>query len=440
MRYNNLSVQILDSTGQIQGDNLDHLTGISFGTIYPGGLYGSFSCFVPRNITHAWQVTFGNIIRAYNGLKPVWEGRITSLTPVVNVEGHGIAITAFGYWADVLMARKLRKPWCDTRIGQDVWPEAIAWDAADITLKQNCTVDRLNRIRFTPKNVAWALNDYHRVLYLAPAGQTIKRITCSYDFQEAAQVWNLAIYSGTSAPVTNLANITVSGTGTIDHTLVTPNQGVNIIFRALAAQTPPSDGTIYGQMSNLKVYTETGSINLTEIAKDVRAVPSELSADVSLIGSNTFVTEPFIADPPKSLADILMDAAGYGDASYNAWAVGIRSSHLASDSKPILFVEQQPVLTDYDYALRVDETNVVGQLSFSQNVEDVRNYILVQYETSDGAPAYLTPDDDTTLKDATSITSYGERHELITVRTSVTAKAANVARRILAARKNAQWR
>ena len=432
---NNLHVTIYNGASVLL-DELDDLTGVRFDTLYPGGLYGSFSCFVPRRITNAWQVRHGQKLQVYNGLILVWEGRITALAPSVG-DGEGVRVTALGYWGDVLMMRKLRKPWVDTRIGQEVW----VWAAKDAryTASEICGFDRLNRLRFEPTATQFVNNDLSAFYYYAPTGQTIKRVTCSYDFQEGAQAWELGLNAYESAHE-NLWLVNTSGTGTQDVTLATPRPIIYFFFNAKATQTPPGDSTIYGQVTNIKVYTETGSINLTEIAKDVRALATEISADEHLIASNTFALEPFVIDPPDTYANILVRAASYGDSSYNAWAVGVRGSHLASDGKPILFVEQQPALTDYDYALRVDDTNVNSGLSFSQNVEDVRNYIIAEYQTIEGFPQFVTPDDDATLKDATSITAYGERHELITVMTTDVTKAKNVARRILAARKDPQWR
>ena len=428
---NNLTVTISNAGGALLADGLENISGVNFGTLYPGGLHGSFSCFVPRKITDAWQVRLSHKLQVYNGLALVWEGRITALTPGSSDEGEGVSITALGYWADVMMRRMLRKPWCDTRIGQDVW----LWSAGS-GLPGKLAIDRLNRIRLTPKAEAWLIGENGAVVYIAPVGQLIKRVSFSYDLQEGMQNWTGGLYAGSGG----IWATTISGTGTQNITLGTPEPAFWFYLAAAANQTPPSDGSIYLEITNLKIYTETGAIDLTEIAKDVRAIPSEISTDERLIASNTFALEPFVIDPPESLANILMKAADYGDSSFNPWAVGIRGSHLASDGKPILFVEQQPVLTDFDYAIRVDDPNVNGPLAFSQNVEDVRNYIIAEYQTIEGYPAFVTPDDDTALKDTTSITAYGERHESIQVQTTDVTKAKNVARRILAARKDPQWR
>lgn len=429
--FNNLTVTISDASGALLADGLENISGVNFATLYPGGLYGSFSCFVPRKITDAWQVRAVHKLQVYNGLMLVWEGRISALTPGSSDEGEGVTITALGYWADVLMRRYLRKAWCDTRIEQSVWVWDTSRSGVDI-----CQVDRYNRLRLEPESTPWGNGTLAALLYTAPTGQTIKRATFAYDFQEGAQNWALALDSS----VTNLWYNNASGTGTQDITLGTPGTWLLFYIVSLAAQTPPADSTIYGKITNLKVYTETGAIDLTEIAKDVRALASEISTDERLIGSNTFALEPFTIDPPDTLSNILMKAASYGDSSFNPWAVGVRGSHLASDAKPILFVEQQPVLTDFDYAIRVDDPNVNGPLAFSQNVEDVRNYIIIEYQTIEGFPAFVTPDDDATLKDTASIALYGERHESIQVQTTDSTKAKNVGKRILAARKDPQWR
>ena len=112
--------------------------------------------------------------------------------------------------------------------------------------------------------------------------------------QEAGQQWALLLYNETTSGVE--WSVTASGSGTADTTLATPTKTVFIYFRSDANQNAPSDGTVYGEISNVKVYTETGSINLTEIAKDVVAKFTVLNTTTVYIGSNTLALEPFYTD------------------------------------------------------------------------------------------------------------------------------------------------
>lgn len=437
--YNAIALKVY-STGatEVRNAGLDLASGVIFDKIYPGGQALSLTFFVPRGITASWSVHVGYRICAYNGMTMVWEGWITGIEPTLSSSGMGVNVTAAGAWSQFLMARKTRKPWADTRLGEDAW----AW-YTPLAGAEKCTVDRTNRIRFTPKAEAWISGDYAFVYYVAPTGQTVKRITLNYDLQEGAQAWELSVYNLTAA-ANELSRTTSNATPGVtvawdSGILGTPTQQIRINFIARANQTPSADGTYYGEVTNIVVYTETGAINAQEISKDIAALATELSTDLSKIGTMPLDIVPFIADPPATYADLLTMAANYGDASYNSWAAYVGLSDLANDGKPPLVLEQRPALTDYDYAIRMDDDNVGGNLSFRQTLDGVRNWIAVQYQDRDGKNVYLTPDDDATLQNIASITQYGVRHAWVTLPTTSATTAATYARRYLALSKDPQW-
>jgi hypothetical protein len=272
-----------------------------------------------------------------------------------------------------------------------------------------------------------------------PTGQTVKRITYDYDFRESTQQWEQLIWDTVGAAAIAGTSITATATGSHDVTLGTPRQVIEFRMYARANNTATFNKFVRAEWENLVIYSETGAINLTEVAKDVRAHVAELSASETLIGSNTFSLVPFISEI-DTCADILTNAASYGDASFNPWAVGIRGSWWGLDDKPVLFAEQQPVLTDYEYIISQDATNLGAPFRASQDHSAIRNYIIVGYQNESGRTIYVTPDDDANLKDSTSITNYGERHEILSIETSDSTKAVNWGRRFLAARKDPQWR
>ncbi|MCI0366348.1 MAG: hypothetical protein L0219_21005, partial [Phycisphaerales bacterium] len=354
---------------------------------------------------------------------------ITELGSDVGAQAEGVRIEAVGYWGALLGQRRWRKRWADNRITEEVWRYLESASGAN-----KCTIDRHNRIRFIPKGVAWANGNGAAVRYTMPTGETIKRITFNYDLQEAAQAWKLELDDGTTV----LWSVNASGTGSVDHTFATPPNLCQLVLRSEAAQTPVEDGTYYGQFTNIVVYGETGSINLTEIAKDVRARLTDLSANEGLIASNTLSLEPFLADRFEKTAAILASAASYGDSSFNQWAVGVRESDLSTDGKPILFAEQYPVLTDYDYAVRLDEDNIDSDLLFPRDFsqEALANWIIVEYTDLLGRRTYLSPDDNSALKDQTSIDTYYQADEVIQLGTVSAAVALNIGRRYLAAHKD----
>lgn len=406
---------------------------LTYTTLYPGGLFGVCNFMIVRDPTKPWQLREGQRLTVRNGLTTTWEGRITSIEMDVRAQEQGNRVTALGYWGDTLMRRTWRKPWADTRQDEQTW--AYTPTAAGAT---KCSVDRDGRIRFTPRG-DWVNGDFAAVTYTAPTGETVKRVTFGYDLQQGAQDWRLFAYDPVGA--THIGTIVdASGTGTQDITLGTPRQQIQILFQAQANQTAPTDGSVYGQVTIVTVYTETGAINLTEIAKDVRGKVTELSTNETYIGSNTLSLVPFVSDT-ESLADILMNAAAYGDSSFNPWAVGVRESAYATDNKPVLFAEAYPALTDYDYAVRVDEPNLLAPFAAARDLsEPLANWIGLRYRNEAGDTVYRTPDDDANLKDTDSITAYGERHKWLDIDTTSTTTATNYGRRYLAAHKLPQWR
>lgn len=438
---NNLAIEIWNGNTRIDNLSLDvtRAQDITFSTQYPGGLFGTCDFFIPRSIVATCALSGANMVVVRNNRSIVFQGYIANLPIQLEEALQGRAIHAVGAWAAILMTRRWRKPFADTRLDDATW----LWQTniATWTGVEKCSLDRNNRLRFTPKREAWINNDWVAVVYIAPVGETVKRITFNYDLQKAAQSWMLGLWNvGTSASVWSVA---VSGTGTVDHTLATPNQEILFYFKATASQTPASDGTIYGEVSNLVVYTETGAINLSTIATKVAAKDSRLSTDTSLIAASALSLVPFITDGMSgyaTLADILDKAAKYGDSSYNSWAVGVREGDLSGDGKPILFAEIYPALTGYDYAVRVEEPTFTPPFEVWQDFDDLWNYIFVLYQDANGRTAYLTPTDDAGLTDATSVAAYGQRDYLLQVNTTSSTVAANAGKRFLAAKKDPTWR
>lgn len=433
----------------VAGD-LDKARHIEFETLYPFGRYGPASFFVPRNPDDSWSLNIGQRIVGYNGVDVVYEGYVFFIDYVTDEGEPGRKVYCRGGWPDLMEGWPLEKPWADTDISNDVWVYQTGTTGAG---DQSCTLDILNRLRFTPRGVAWANGDYAAVRRTVPVGQTIKRLTYNYDLQEAAQVWEISVWRSTDgAAWTQMTNVSgetygtgtttvivASGTGSIDVTLATPSRYVELRFYSRAAQTPVEDGTYYGQWSSVTVYTETGSINLTEIAKDVRAFCTDLNSDETRIASNTYSLVPFGTDGLEPIGNTLQRASAYGDSSLNQWGCELWHSEWAAtpNGEPVLAVDQYPVTTTYEYSVREHE----NKFRVTQNGE-VINYVIVRYRNELGDEVYYTPDDDATLKDDTSIGLYGKRTPpggFIDTGQSSQTTAVNWGKRVLAARKYPRW-
>lgn len=401
-----------------------------FSTFFPGGLFGTAEIFIPRqaNKMHYWRGGDRLVIRS--GQAIVWEGEIVRIGYSIGPDAEqGLSIQAAGYWGALLGKRTANKVWADTRIGTDVWRVNTSTSGAELA-----TDDRQARIRITPKAEDWTAGDIYGITYTMPTGQTIKRVTLDYDMQEGGQAWELRLRD--TAGGTNIWSVTSSGTGSRDDTLGTPRQSLELQFVAGANQTAKADGTYYGEISNVVVYSETGAINLTEIASDLLAAVSELSSDASNLDSNTFSLAPFSTNGFEPVADILTRAASFGDSSYNPWFVAVLDSERAAspDGSPVLQVAQYPALTDYDYVIRMNEQNVVAPIEIDWDYDGIVNWVTVAYrDQENNRDVLITPDDDANLKDQDSIDLYGERHlaRPLSARVSSSAAATNLARRYL---------
>lgn len=438
MGLNDLTLEIYSGTDRVGGseNDLRRAQGIQFSTYYPGGLYGDASFYVPRDVLASWQVSGAKRVAFFNGQKCVYEGRIQEIPVDVGAVDQGSRVMLAGFWGSTLNRRRWRKIWVDNRLSEDAWVWDETVSGADMT-----TVDRNNRIRFVPKAEAFVNPQIAgSVVYTMPTGETIKRVTCNYNLQEAAQAWELRLRDTVGAA--DIWSVTTSGSGSQDDTLATPRQTLAFQLISRGVQTPPSDGTIYGQVSAVRVYSETGSINLTEICKDIVGnFTGILNSSMQFIGSNTLSLVPFYADDFETLAEIAERAADFGDSSYNPWAVGVLESFAshAPNGEPVFYAEQVPALTGYDYAVNMADKNLTAPVGITQDLSDIWNWIVVKYRADTGRTVYISPDDDATLTDSVSAANYGTRAVQLDVPTSSSTTAVNYGKRYLADHKDPKY-
>lgn len=324
-----------------------------------------------------------------------------------------------------------------------------AWTAltvSDGTAVSSKTMAQTGNVVFTlPENITETNVNGRRYLWMRfKVSVTTSNSTWQDIYVGKTQAWEFGLADASFNPLAG-AYFTASGSGSVDHTLATPQSMVQFYFIARANQIGVSNGTVYGKLTSVVVYTETGSINLTEIAKDLRAgftsVGMANSTD-NFIGSNTLSLVPFYTSNFERPGDTLLRAAKYGDASFNPWAVYFDSSELAPtpDGKPVLVAELIPsVASGYDFNVRFGEIDTsLGDVSYEENFDQIRNYIVVEYEDAfiSGKKWWKTPDDDATLKDQTSIDKYGRRDLVLTINTTDSAKAIQWGKVYLAQYKN----
>jgi hypothetical protein len=432
--FNKLTVVAYSGAGEIPNSKLERAEGLSFSTVYPGGVFAACSFFVPHDITRGWAVTHNQRIVVYNGLNPVWEGYVTVPGLESSQKAQGRTIEAIGAWSNFMKPRKWRKPWCDVRLSDDVWRTARITSA--VLKPDKFTEDRDNRLYILPKSVSFNTNELYAIDYRTPTGETIKRVRFVYDFAKPAQTWTFRLRDNTN--VLNLWSVTSTGAGTADITLGTVSSSIAFQLVSGASQTGVNDGTYYAKATDISVYTETGTITPTVVFEDVAGKVGELSSTTALIQTNALTLEPFYSEV-ETLEDILINAASYGGTAYEPWGYGILESDKAPDRKPPLFFAPQPVLNDTEYVVSLGDQNLAGSFRAAPDKTSVRNWIAVEYKTADGKPVWVTPDDDSSLKDQTSIDLYGQQEEWLSLDSTDLTAVTNYAKTYLDAYKDPEW-
>lgn len=168
--------------------------------------------------------------------------------------------------------------------------------------------------------------------------------------------------------------------------------------------------TAYGNYHTDHSAFASPSYTTGEIAQDVLllAAGGDLSTDISLLGEPGTALEAFITtdDGFETADSIFQRLAAYSDTSLRTWGVSVWGSNTSSDGLPQVEFTYRDVST-WDYAVRMAE---LASFSPEESEEQLFNWITVRWTDSEGAAQYLSPDDDATLKDDTSIARWGRRH------------------------------
>lgn len=277
---------------------------------------------------------------------------------------------------------------------------------------------------------------------LTPSANLTANISITEITAGQSQAWHLRLRDLTS-PIDIFA-INADATTAHDVTLGTPRQSLALEFLAMAKQTGFSNGSVFGQVVDLTVYDDTTAPTVSKIAADaIDEASAILNSDETQIGSNSYDLTPFLTNGPEPLTNILDRAAAFGDASQNAWYWTLVDSETAvtPNGKPVLKLAQVPDLTDYEYVVSLDDNNLLPPFEIVVDYEAIVNYVMVIYTDPDtGRETVITPDDESTLKDTTSIEYYGERHGTpIRLGQTSAAAALNYGRRFLAEKKSPQY-
>lgn len=431
-----ITLLVKDASGNSIEDPLFlKMSGFRRTTIYPAGLFADAQFILPRDIlTRPSMLSAGFEVTIVSGGLVVYHGWVDGLDDVSNTNAEGTRVSCVGDWAKYMERRGLERRWVDDNITDRWWRVDETASGYEIG-----SVQRHNVIRVTPQNEQWVSGDQYILDYQTPTGETIKRITCDYDMvEEAGQDWKLAINNG----LTDVVSVTSTSTGSADVAVAT---GVaKIIWESSGNNTPTKSGDDYGEFSNIFVYAgrdhasaNTGAVfNIYELGLDIVDLlgvdETRISADTSDLSSALNLSlVPFVSNGYEMYASQLARAAGFGDSSQNAIGYGLRPPSYAPDNLPRLFLETYPDLTDYDFETSSDE---VG-LSVRLNLDSAWNWIAVEFTDDESEQQRVTPDDNSALKDDTSISAYGRRETVLKIGTSDLGTATAYGQRYLARHK-----
>jgi len=427
MIYNSLSVNAYQrgSTSPIINLGFDYniISGLTFESYWPGGLFGTASFYIPQDLAVSWAQSGAYRVVIYNGIQPVYEGYVDSIDRVSDNDTSGIAVTTVGAWGNILAAQGIDKPWWDDRT------DAKTWEFVDTGNEEEFEQKLIEgKIHIAPyKTTGFASGEYAAMQYVAPVGQTVKRLKYTYDFAEDSGSWEISMWrstdgvsftqmtagSGETYNTGSTTVITAAASGTIDVTLATPSRWLQFRFYSRGANNPTGVAHIHGMMYDVSVRTETNaSITANVIINDVIGECTDLNTSTDYKTAITTTIQPFITDGFETYAKIIERVLNYGDAGTNYYAQLLESDYLiqGADGKPILAVAEYPAVTSaYEYEIALTDENLVAPFTLSEDYSRIANWIPVEYKDKVGKRSIVTPDDDSDLTDATSVALYGRR-------------------------------
>lgn len=370
---------------------------IRFSTGYPGGLYLTASFYIPLDVTRSTMIRHAQRCVIRNGAAVVWEGFITEITYDIGQSEQGIEVSALGYGSLLAMRYKYDRP-IDRRFTApqvNVWANTCPLTTGSIPnghVNEQCNFDNNNRLMFLPKFEAWGNGQFAALQYMVNAGSNVKRAQFTYDMQEGAQAWELELRDITND--IDLFSSTSSGSGTQDITLGTSTDRLEFRFYSRAAQTPTSS-SIYAKITNLAIMSESSaSTVMTTPSKIISAytvyAAAPFSACTTLIDqTNTYDMIPIgiVTDSlTESILQFITRVSQFSSGN-TKWSIGIRESEaIAGGSSPLIYYEPQPLLTDYDYVVSIDEENLIGgfKLVASALPDELVNTAYVRFRNSRG--------------------------------------------------------
>lgn len=428
--YAGLSFEILDTDGDLVID--PELTerefyDVKWSVLWPKGDEQLSLSFYKKYPQAALSVKSRYRITAKWLDKKVWSGLLQK--PMVQEDNNGVLITltAFGDW-QTLESRYIDKRWVDDVFGERL--DRPADGSRDTDNDQNRAVLTSRNNRFETR---LAVNDSSvdlgvKQFYLEaslPPGSYYQKIESNY-YSRTGEGFSVDFVDvdGGSVAISTLtisgASAGVSGTHTATFTNDTNTAQIQIGAAAgIGTDTYNGDDVIifnaltaYSKYNSSHPDYSNPTYTIEQIIKDVvyEALNGVISTDFYIASglNDGDAVGAFVTDGLETVSSVLERATRYSNSSLDTYGAEVTAIYSTSDNLPKLIIRKRDVSTPL-YVVPFD----FEYMTFApwEDETQVWNYIRVVYTNDRGKEVYVDPDDTSTLKDASSISTYGRREK-----------------------------
>lgn len=237
---------------------------------------------------------------------------------------------------------------------------------------------------------------------------------------QRAQSWTLFLNDLQHS--TTLWSTSTAGSGTQDITLTTTSTHIAFGITSNAQQKVIGTG-VFGRITDLAVVAESwdGTAKTTVaglLADMVHYLGTPFADNYAHLAANTYdlLTTGFVEDAlQQSLAD-QMTTVGSFSATDEPYSVGVLEADAlgSGNTSAVIYYEKVPALTDYEYAVRIDEENLDGiELVLSSDLDTLFNSAFVTFTDPTGKQNWAYGVDYAALDDAASQAKYLLRKAIV---------------------------
>lgn len=419
----------LDNDPVFDPEQIIEAEGLRFDSQWPKGYNGCNFNVTRRDIFASWTVkeNYGLIIR--DGQRIVWQGRIEELSTQRSGVNEFVAVRAVG-WFVVLRERTILKWWVDNKpVSRFKWPDRLTLD----NIQNSFFVtkrDNFIQCAMGTKDIPRAPGEYYHELYQMPSG-AIRRLTFDWKIRTGEtvrlRIYNVdnATYEDTVGWLIQETSVPTGTTDSEDHAIIGgATSAIEFMFGPGSNDT--FDHNDYFLMDEPVIYANyhadhsayaSPGYTTGELVEDVLLIANDagaaLSQDYNWIDDPGYVASPFTVERPTRAADVIADLAGYGDTSLNTYGLAVWDKTGTTDDLPRVEFKARDV-SDYDYRVTLNDAELANFTASKDGVE-LWNWIIVEYTDDSNVTRWLTPDDDSDLKDTSSIAANYRREYVLKI-------------------------